>query len=186
MLGSSVIMQVLGPRRKLIFGLLATVATLGNAVLFMLPTPAVTSVCCGSSLGLLLSLRESLQIMRRCCRLTRKRRNQSHQSRRRPFQSCLPSPARCVCCSLRTFQPAIRLHSRPAHLLPMLLLARSVRYMLQQTRFRRQFIDKMAWSQCLYLLCDEANSRHVAVAFARTGTASVGYVVAVFATIILA
>ena len=44
MLGSSVIMQVLGPRRKLIFGLLATVATLGNAVLFMLPTPAVTSV----------------------------------------------------------------------------------------------------------------------------------------------
>jgi hypothetical protein len=42
MLGSSVIMQVLGPQRKLIFGSLATVATLGNAILFVLPTPVRT------------------------------------------------------------------------------------------------------------------------------------------------
>ena len=42
MLGSSVIMQVLGPRRRLIFGLLAAVAALGNGILFVLPTPATS------------------------------------------------------------------------------------------------------------------------------------------------
>jgi hypothetical protein len=43
MLCSSVVMQLLGPRRKLIFGALFTVATLGNAALFLLPTAPLSA-----------------------------------------------------------------------------------------------------------------------------------------------
>ena len=78
--------------------------------------------------------------MRRCCRLTRRRRSQSHQSLRRPSPSCLQSPARCACCSLRTFQLATLLHSHLARLPPMLLLAHSVRHALVETRFRWRLI----------------------------------------------